>query len=439
MAARSTAGASETGGGGLQLRPAVSHDYAVLHLVAGEAHKDLIGPQVVDHLAAQRDLPGEGRPAIAAVGLIEPARVALRAAVRARVRELGARAAGVRVALLPYVGRLGLGANARLLAPRVRALVGRRPVVFHCRGEGAVEWAAALARHCGRAGIVADIRGAGPEEALFARGFDGPDAADARARREYHVHLSRLHAALADAGVVLSVSPGMLDWLHGLGVSRDQLVYVPCCVPRLRYSERVRAEVRQSLGLTGKVVYSYVGIIARYQHIDDGLVPFVRETTARHDDAHLLALTDEPERMRGLLEAGGVPGDRATVLRVPQTEVGTLLSAADCGCILKAPSHLNRTWQPIKLGEYLASGVPVVVSRGVGSVDSLIERAGAGVVVDVFDRSPGDLAAEVERTYRLVRERGDAMRRCALALCEREFLWSEYVDVVRSAYRRALQ
>jgi hypothetical protein len=34
--------------------------------------------------------------------------------------------------------------------------------------------------------------------------------------------------------------------------------------------------------------------------------------------------------------------------------------------------------------------------------------------------------------------RGEEMRRAALDMCEREFLWERYVPAVRDAYRAAL-
>ena len=413
--------------------------YVVVPLVVGEAHKEHIAAQVIEPVLAQLEAGGGDRPASAIVVLVEAARVAASAEIRSRVNRLTDRAHGVRVLLWPAVSRLGLRLNARLLAARLRTLAGDSAVVFHCRGEDAVEWATALRQHFTHAGVVADIRGAGAEEVLHSHGYDGPHEADAPRRQAYHVHMSRLHAALANAGAVLSVSPGMIDWLRELGVSDDRLGYVPCAVPRLAYSDALRERTRREHSLTDKVVFEYLGVVASYQYIEDGVIPFFQATLEQHPRAHLLCITTHPVRMRSLLAEAGIPTTATTVMCVPQNEVAGVLAGADCGLLLKGPSRLNRVWQPIKLGEYLASGLPVVVSRGVGRVDALIAESGAGVVVGVPDPARGVVEVEADRTYRTLSEHGPALRAAALALCARHFLWAGHVSTMRQAYHRALE
>ncbi len=413
--------------------------YAVVHLVVQEAEKPLIGPQVLDHMQWQATAGGPGRPAVVAVGLLEPARVALRSRAAERARELQRRAPAVRVVLLPYVSRLGTRRSAFLIAPRLRRVVGSRRIVFHCRGERAVEWAMALRRAFPGAGIVADIRGPWPEEFLFARGYDGPECADPRSLEGYHLSLSRLHEALAHAGAVISVSAGMLEWLHGLGVARRRLTYVPCCVTRTTFHPDVRRAQRAALGFDGHLVFVYLGILARYQHVAGGVLPFFREVLRHRPTAHLLVLTPDTAEMRSLLEPMKIPPERVTVLSVPQPDVPRYLAAADAGLLLRQPSRLTKVVQPVKLGEYLAAGLPVVVSRGAGRVAEMVERSGAGIVVAYTGDPQEDLAGEVARTCAVLERDGDALRERALKLCEREFLWARYTTAVRDAYRQALE
>jgi glycosyltransferase involved in cell wall biosynthesis len=370
--------------------------------------------------------------------LLEAGRTALSRSMRERVAGLRARGKGAVIAAYPLVGRLGVRANAAALGRWLRITARGQPKIFHCRGENAVEWAAALTRYFPQTGIVADIRGAWPEEALHALGYDGPDNAPATEVRRYHVHLSRLQAALACAGSVVTVSAGMVEWLKQLGVRRDRLSYVPCGVSAVRYGESVRKDVRARLGFDGKVVYAYAGILASYHSISAGLVRFFREVAQRHDEAHLLALTSDPSRLSGLLCEAGVPPQRTTVLHAAHSEVSRLLVGADCGLILMRPCRLAPTWQPIKFAEYLASGLPVVVSQGVGRVDAIVERSGAGVVVDVFG-SDDAFIRSVETTHSELLRRGPEMRANAIALCERDFLWRRYTSTWRDAYDRALE
>jgi glycosyltransferase involved in cell wall biosynthesis len=413
--------------------------YALVHLVAQEADKDLIAPQVLDNAAAHLDGADANAPAVVAVAFLEPVRHALSGRMRQRMRTHAARHPGVRTMLLPYVSRLSHAGNARLLSRRIRSAAGGRPVVLHCRGESAARWAAALAPRLQPCAIVADIRGAWPEELIFARGFERVEDADPESQGAYRGALDALRRATASADAVFSVSSGMLDWLQHTGVGRDKLTYVPCCVSAVAFDAEARARIRQRLGLEERLVFCYLGTITRYQHVPDGVLPFFRAAAAADDGARLLCITPDSEKMLALVDEAGISRERVRIVSVPQGEVAAHLSAADAGFLLRAPSPLNRYSQPTKLGEYLAAGLPVIVARGTGIVDALIEQEQAGVAVTAFGLSEEELLDEARGVCRALRACGAAWRDSAIALCERHFVWSAYTEAVRQVYVEALR
>jgi glycosyltransferase involved in cell wall biosynthesis len=413
--------------------------YAVVHLVSQESHKELIGPQVIDHMRSQRDTPGKWRPAVVVVGLLEPARIALRGGFRARMRALQRRAGSVRVVSLPYVSRLALTLNAIFLGWRIRGLTRHLPVVFHCRGESSFAWAEAIAPRFQSAAIVADVRGSWPEDLVYARGFNSLEEADPVTKATYAYHTQRVRDTLRRSHGVLTVSQGLLEYAIEHGAPTHSLAYVPCSVERLTYSASNRVKMRQELGIEGKLVLAaLIGDSTRYQHLEDGIMPFVSAMRACRADVHLLCITTDPKGAREAAGKVGLPESAITLLTLPQQEISRYLDAADAGLLLKAPSRLNRFVQPVKLSEFLAAGLALVVSYGTGIVSALIEKSGAGVVVDVFGRTDDDLAEEAKRVYERLSRDGAAMRKAALALCEAEFLWSRYAETVRRIYVSAL-
>ncbi len=413
-------------------------DYALVHLVSQEADKDLIGPQVLDNAAAQL-CDGPHAPAVVAAAFLEPVRHAFSRRIQRRMREHAARRPGVRVLLLPYVSRLSRSRNAGLLARRLRSVVGRRAVVLHCRGESAVDWAIELASLLNPSAIIADIRGAWPEELLFARGFYAHNDADEQSRAAHDSALAHLQQACAASAAVVSVSAGMIEWLSDAGVPVEKLTYVPCCVTGQTFDPDVRESLRRSLGLSERLVLCYLGTITRYQHVHDGVLPFFRAAAAEAADAHLLCVTPEKVRMANLVAESGIAMDRVTIVSAAQSEVAAYLSAADAGILLRAPSRLNRYSQPTKLGEYLAAGLPVIVSRGTGRVDELIENERAGAAVTVFGLSDRALREEARRVCDELRACAASFRVNALALCHREFEWGRYTTILRDMYVDALR
>lgn len=413
--------------------------YAVVHLVVQEALKDLIAPQVLDHMAVQAATAGANKPDRIIVAFLEPARHAIQSRIRERMHFYRKRAPGVRVALLPYTSHLRQSSNARLLGARLRILAAKRPIVFHCRTETAADWAVQFSKYLPPTGIVVDVRGAWPEELLFARGFDGPEQAPLELQEQFRVAEGRLRCAIDASDSVFTVSEGMVNYVRVLGADPNRVAYVPCCVRSTTFTAHARSAMRATLGLGNKLVFAYSGTVTRYQHVDDGLLAFFRLAVAHCPDAHLLCLTPDAAQMAASIADAGIADDRVKLLTVAQHEIPSFLAAADAGVLLRAPSRMNRFSEPTKFAEYLAAGLPVVVALGTGTLDTMVEAHGAGVAIDWFEADADRRRAVVEDTCKRLRARAEEMRGAALALCERRFLWSNYVTTVRAAYTRAIE
>jgi len=419
-------------------RPHGKTDYALVHLISQEMEKDLIESQVIDHMQSQSISEGNDRPAVTAAVFLEAGRRMLSGLTWRRRAQLAKRAPAVRVAVVPLIGRMSASRNARLLAFAIRRLVGTRPIVFHCRGESSAFWANAMRAYLPNSGFVVDVRGAWPEEALFSRGFNGPADADAAALRHYEISASNLRFALAEAGAILTVSGSLAHWLEPFTDRQKPIAVVPCCVSECLYDVEKRRVARQRLGVEDKLVLAYLGTITAYQHVSDGALRFVADALAMNDSVHLLALTDEPTKLQSAAQELGITTGHATICRVPQDQVPAYLMAADAGFLLRQPSRMNRVSMPVKLGEYLSCGVPVIVSRMDGWVDGLVAAEGAGIAIDWFGASSDQRVATVRTALSTVTARGASLRSNAARLCREQFFWSSYTATVRQAYSRAL-
>ena len=90
-------------------------------------------------------------------------------------------------------------------------------------------------------------------------------------------------------------------------------------------------------------------------------------------DACFIALTNEPDRFREHLADHKFNNAQVQCMRVEPDLVPRYLAAADLGLALRKPSYSQKAVAPIKVGEYLLSGLPVVSTRGIGDLDDQLD------------------------------------------------------------------
>jgi glycosyltransferase involved in cell wall biosynthesis len=84
--------------------------------------------------------------------------------------------------------------------------------------------------------------------------------------------------------------------------------------------------------------------------------------------AYLLVLTGNPHYLQA------VALENVIIKKVPADEVPRYLSIAHVGLALRKATLSMQGVAPIKLGEYLLLGLPVIASAGIGDTQQLIEN-----------------------------------------------------------------
>jgi len=261
--------------------------------------------------------------------------------------------------------------------------IDRRPTVIHARGVWAAALAARVASRRPWVKVLYDVRGDYVAEHAFHRAGRG-DATGLRIKAgQWRIGRAEARACKA-ASRLLCVSEALRSTLEsrypGAGV---KAAVVPSGHDPRRFflDPDLRARTRKSLGLEDAFVLVYAGSMVPYQ-LPGSLARMGRIASELDPRAHLLILTQDPEKARGFLKRAKVPEERATCLRVPHAEVPAYLSAADLGLLLRRRDPVNHAASPTKVAEYLASGVPVLLSPEIGDTSALVVKEGLGAVVD---------------------------------------------------------
>jgi glycosyltransferase involved in cell wall biosynthesis len=99
--------------------------------------------------------------------------------------------------------------------------------------------------------------------------------------------------------------------------------------------------------------------------------------------------------MRKRIQASGLTDDRYTLLTASPVEMPGILCASDLGLsFLRSPTFVRLITSPVKLGEYLACGLPVVINPGIGDSTRIIELYHVGVVVNPEDEVSASESAQ---------------------------------------------
>ena len=98
--------------------------------------------------------------------------------------------------------------------------------------------------------------------------------------------------------------------------------------------------------------------------------------------ARLLILSgDRPDLFAQIAEQHGIDGAEYLVHRAERDAVPGWLSAADAGIAFIRTATCERGSSPVKIGEYLAVGLPVVITNSIGNYSDLIARENIGAVI----------------------------------------------------------
>ncbi|MEM8609720.1 MAG: glycosyltransferase [Myxococcota bacterium] len=198
----------------------------------------------------------------------------------------------------------------------------------------------------------------------------------------------------------------------------DTPTYVlPCAVDMKRFkpTRERRDALRNELGLRG-TCFVYAGKAGGWYDTDE-MMAFLEAARREFPEMTVLVLTrDDPTVFA---EPAARFGIETIVRSAAPTEMPAYLSAADVGLCFLRPFPSKLACSPIKLGEYLACGLPVVSTSGCGDYDALVRDESVGVVVensrrDTYGTAAADLARILEGPGLSERCRDAAGRRVGL-------------------------
>lgn len=190
---------------------------------------------------------------------------------------------------------------------------------------------------------------------------------------------------------IVVVTDSFVDEIAGRGVPREKISVVKNGVDLGLFQPGSREEaLRESLGLTGKFVATYIGT----HGMAHGLGTLLEAAALlRGDDRFRFVLLGEGAD-KALLKARAAAQGLTNVLfldQQPHAKIPAYVRAADVTVVLLKAKDLFKTVIPSKIFEFMGAGRPIVIGVD-GEARKIVEDAGGGVFV------PPESAAELAAT-----------------------------------------
>lgn len=249
----------------------------------------------------------------------------------------------------------------------LRAVAARRPPdIVHVRSD-VPALIALLARRWTGGKLLFDIRGFWADERVEG-GLWAPGGRLYRLARRCE---ERFYAAAAG---VVTLTEASLPQIQRWSESRPVVKVIPTCVDL----ERFVLQPRRAEG--PRAVWS--GSIGTWYRFD---------LAARVADALAMPLTVISRQAElAVAELGGYP---ASVFSLRPEQMPAELHTGDVGLCLIKSSFAKTASAPTRFAEYLACGMPVIVTPGVGDLEAIVERHRVGVVLRGEDQAAIHAAA----------------------------------------------
>jgi len=277
--------------------------------------------------------------------------------------------------------------------------------LIHARGYVASLIALAMRRLCG-VKFLFDMRGFWADEKV-----DGGHWAQGSLLYRVTKFCERSFFESADG--IVSLTEAGVESFESLGYNLQQgvpVVVIPTCTDLARFHPGSKdPELVSRLGLQGRVVIGCTGTVSNW-YLRQSMLDCLASLAQKDDRLRFLMVTREDHRM--LLadaERAGLAQERLVLTQVPYAMMPHYVRLIDVGLFFIKPCFAKKGSSATKLGEFLATGVPVVINDGVGDSGLIVKRHGVGVVLPGVE--PADFVAAGEGIKWMLDD-PDIARRC---------------------------
>jgi len=135
---------------------------------------------------------------------------------------------------------------------------------------------------------------------------------------------------------------------------------------------------------SNKIILVYSGSYAIWQNSSE-LKKLFSQALNIFDEVTFKIISYEKDKFQSLFSQESELLHKIEIVSVEPVKVKEELSKCNCGILLRENNLINNVSSPLKFAEYLAAGLPVLLSEGVGDTESIIQKYNVGVIIKNSD------------------------------------------------------
>lgn len=211
---------------------------------------------------------------------------------------------------------------------------------------------------------------------------------------------------------------------------------IPCAVDtdRFRPGKDRNAFLTKTPRARDGLVIAYVGSLGTWYMLEE-MLDFFKAALESNQNAHFMILTQTDRSYAlGSIRNKGLEAGHFTLDTVAHDSVPDYLSGCDAGIFFIKPVFSKLSSSPVKFGEYLSCGLPVIINHGIGDTEELVRANRIGVSLDNFDKASYHKA--LDEINQLLKDK-DLAARCRLT-AERHLSLKSAVETYGEIYEKAV-
>lgn len=194
--------------------------------------------------------------------------------------------------------------------------------------------------------------------------------------------------AVLDSNYQLAVSNKLIEyWQEKYNYQSTNNFVIPCTLnqslPQKNFNKEELENARKELGFSKEdLILVYAGSIAMWQSFNlmkDFLIPKLKENL--NLKVLFLAFSNENS-----IKLKSQFPEQVQIKWFEHHQVQKYLSACDYGILIREQSTTNKVAAPTKFAEYLAAGLPVLISKNLGDYTEFVQEKKCGLVIQELNQ-----------------------------------------------------